>query len=196
VNTFIGSSTPISFDGGLTTYNMDSYDPNTNKLTLNTILITTPAVGTDLSARMATGFLNIDQPKTIKSIVVSNSSSTIPNQYSITQSGSVLVLLPQTTTGGNYTVVTSAGDTVIINGENIVFREIGTDPTYGDYITSLQRGVGKTVSNQFIPDNSLVQSVLPADVVQSYNTVWYNYTGLPLQLSTSPVAQLLQIGSN
>ena len=145
-----------------------------------------------------------DKDIIVKVIVYNASKSQIisPNDYSIT----IEMLAPTLKIdagsyidfGDNLEITVIQGNTIIINGEQIVFREIDL---VNNTVSDLQRGANGTGIQTVIPKYSEVYSLLPNNRLDSddYNKTWNSdnlnpILGDPLQLSTTQAALFLNRG--
>ena len=145
-----------------------------------------------------------DKDIIVKVIVYNASKSQIisPNDYSIT----IEMLAPTLKIdagsyidfGDNLEITVIQGNAIIINGEQIVFREIDL---VNNSVSDLQRGANGTGIQTVIPKYSEVYSLLPNNRLDSddYNKTWNSdnlnpILGDPLQLSTTQAALFLNRG--
>jgi hypothetical protein len=79
----------------------------------------------------------------------------------------------------------------LINGEYVKFLDIDL---VGNSISRLVRGQGKSITNTIIPKYTIVQSILPQDLMNSgyWNQDWYYFTNTPLQINPSAEAQFFR----
>ena len=99
--------------------------------------------------------------------------------------------------GDSLTITTLVGNTIYINGEQIVFSIVNTA---NNTLGGLQRGANGTGSQLFIPEYTEVFSMTSNNLLPStyYNQTWNSYVynatlGDPLQISQTVPAQFLEV---